>query len=261
MHPDHIGLAGWLTRRQECDLWVSRDEYLMCRALTADSDKKVSDSALNFYRAAGLDKDALDDYGKQFSEFGTMTSPLPDSFHRLVDNQVIEINGRAWQVIIGSGHSPAHACLYCPDLQLMISGDQMLPRISSNVSVYPTEPHADPLAEWLQSCHKLYSQLPDKTLLLPAHNEPFYGLHLRASQLITSAEKSLDQLYHFLDKPKRAIDCFPALFKRKIDANTRILAIGETLAFLNCLINRGLVKRERNEHGVDVYHRSLLNTV
>ena len=253
MHPDHIGLAGWLTERFDCQLWTSRNEFLMCRALASDTGKPAPDVAIRFYRAAGLDEGALDEYRQRFGGFGQAISPLPASFRRLVDQQTIEINHRYWQVIIGAGHSPEHVCLYCPALKLLISGDQILPRISSNVSVFPTEPQGDPLTEWLQSCTKLRNQLPDNLLVLPSHQEPFYGLHTRATQLIDSHERSLIRLVDFLDIPKCATDCFPVLFRREIKPGILELAIGETLATLNCLITRRLVVCTRSADGVDYY--------
>ncbi|HNC68950.1 MAG TPA: MBL fold metallo-hydrolase, partial [Pseudomonadales bacterium] len=140
LHPDHIGLAGWLTRRFDCDLWVSREEFLMCHTLADYTGQPAPDVAIRFYRAAGYDEQMLDTYRSRFGSFGSRLSALPDSFRRLVDGETIEIGDRYWQVIVGSGHSPEHVSLYCPGLKLLISGDQVLPRITPNVSVFPTEP-------------------------------------------------------------------------------------------------------------------------
>ena len=255
MHPDHIGLAGWLTQRFDCDLWMSRDEFLMCRALASDTGREAPQVAIRFYHASGLDDKALDVYRSRFGEFGTLIHQLPDSFYRLVDNQTLEINGRYWQVVTGSGHSPEHVSLYCPALKLVITGDQILPRITSNVSVFPTEPYGDPLTEWLQSCNKLRRELPDNLLVLPAHEEPFYGLHIRAAQLISFHERTLSRLHAFLETPKKATDCFPVLFSRAIKPGILELAIGETLASLNCLMNRRMVECVRGADGVDLYQQ------
>ena len=253
LHPDHVGLAGWLCRKGRCDLWMSRTDYLMCRTLAADTGKEAPQVAIEFYRAIGYPEEALESYRKRFGSFGSQISELPDSFRRLTDGETFEVNGRYWQVVMGSGHAPEHVSLYCPGLKVLISGDQVLPRISSNVSVQPTEPDGDNLKEWLDSCAKFRELLPNNLLVLPAHQEPFYGLHTRLTRLIEGHETGLDRLFDFLEEPRRVVDCFPPLFKRTIGPDLLHLASGETLAHLNCLIGRKLVEKSRDENGVDYY--------
>lgn len=253
LHPDHVGLAGWLCKRFDCPLWMTRDEFLMCRNLVQDTGLPAPEIAVRFYQAAGYDDQQLASYRKRFGLFGANISPLPGSFHRLKDGDVLEINDHYWEIVVGAGHSPEHACLYCPALKLLISGDQVIPRISPNVSVFPTEPDGDPLDEWLRSCEKIRNQIPGNVLVLPAHQEPFYGLHNRLARLIKSHEKSLDRLLNFLDEPRTAIECFSPLFRRTLKGIHVQLAIGETLANLNCLIQRRLVERHTGEDGVHRY--------
>jgi glyoxylase-like metal-dependent hydrolase (beta-lactamase superfamily II) len=250
MHPDHIGMAGWLTRQFDCPLWITRLEYLTCRVLVADTGREAPADGVRFYRAAGWDEAAIEDYKARFGGFGKGVYALPDSFQRVSDGDEVEIGGRVWRAIIGRGHSPEHLCLYCPQLALMISGDQVLPRISSNVSLFPTEPQADPLADWLASIVALGRQIPDDVLVLPSHNEPFRGLHARLTQLSTGHEETLRKLLGILSEPKRAIDVFGVMFRRPIGAKLLTLATGESLAHLNCLIHRNQVAREVDEHGV-----------
>ncbi|MFN9834166.1 MAG: MBL fold metallo-hydrolase [Phenylobacterium sp.] len=253
MHPDHIGMSGWMTRKFGCRLWITRLEFLMCRSLSADTGREAPDDALTFYRAAGWDEEALEDYRARFGGFGKSLHALPDSFQRLSDGDVIRIGDHDWKVVVGSGHSPEHACLWCPDLKLMISGDQVLPKITSNVSVFPTEPAGDPLTDWLTSLARIRGIVPDDVLVLPAHNEPFHGLHARIDHLIGGHERSLTRLHKLLEEPKRAIDTFHILFRRKIDRWTLGMATGESLAHLNCLMTRGLAVRSQDEAGVDWY--------
>lgn len=255
MHPDHVGLAGWIVEKYGCELWMSREEFLMCRALVADTGREAPAVALDFYRRAGYTEDNLAQYRKRFGFFGKAVYTLPDSFRRLVDRQTLTIGGRYWQVIVGSGHSPEHACLYCPELKLMIAGDQVLPRISPNVSVFPTEPEGDPLKDWLRSGARIRETLPDDLLVLPSHEAPFYGLHVRLSQLLEGHNRDLDKLYDFLEQPRRAVDCFPALFNREIDGQSLGLATGETLAHLNCLLYRRRARRTRDSDGVNWYEQ------
>jgi len=259
LHPDHVGLAGWLTERFDCDLWMSREEFLMCRNLAADTHRPAPKQALEFYHAAGYDDEQVEQYRKRFGQFGANIHQLPDRLQRIKDGDVLTINDRYWQVVVGAGHSPEHACLYCPGLKILLSGDQVIPRISSNVSVFPTEPDGDPLNEWLLSCHKLRQKIPADVLVLPAHQEPFYGLHIRLSRLIESHEQALSRLLEYLDEPRSAIDCFSPLFRRTLKGIQVQLAIGEALAHLNCLMRRRLVSRTTDASGVQYYQRCVEN--
>lgn len=256
MHPDHIGLAGWLCRKFGCELWMTRLEYITCRMLVADTGRDAPEDGVAFFRAAGWDEASLAEYRARFGGFGRAVSRLPDSYRRISEGDVLTIHGRSWQIITGNGHSPDHACLYCAELDLLISGDQILPRISSNVSVFPTEPFADPLSDWLQSCHKLRNRLPANILVAPAHNEPFYGIHIRLDALIRGHERSLDRLHSKLAEPRRVVDLFGALFARTIGPEVLGMATGETLAHLNCLRARGLVEKIRDSDGIDYWRQT-----
>jgi glyoxylase-like metal-dependent hydrolase (beta-lactamase superfamily II) len=256
MHPDHIGMAGWLTRKFNCRLWMTRLEYLNCRVLTADTGREAPEEGVLFYRRAGWSTGAIENYQARFGNFGKSIYALPDSYRRITDGEEIRIGAHTWRVIVGTGHSPEHACLYCADLKLLISGDQVLPRISSNVSVHPTEPDADPMREWLESLAKLKREVPDDVLVLPSHNECFRGLHARLDYLITSQEYTLEKLRAMLKEPQRAVDVFTALFGRSIDETNGSLlnlATGESLACLNYLLHRGEIRRELDGSGVAQY--------
>ena len=253
MHPDHIGLAGWLCDRFDCELWMTREEYLMCQLMASYTGKEAPAEALKFYRSAGYEDDQIDEYQRRFGAFGSMISPIPHKFTRLTDRETLTIGGRYWQVIVGAGHSPEHACLYCPALKLLIAGDQVLPRITPNVSVFPTEPDGNPLAEWMDSNARLLRILPNDLLVLPAHQTPFTGLHVRVNQIIDSHRVDLQSIYDYLAEPKRVVDCFPSLFTREIGPKLIGLATGETLANLNLLLHRGNISRTRDSEGVHWY--------
>jgi len=253
MHPDHVGMAGWITRKFDCRLWMTRLEYLTCRVLAADTGREAPEDGVRFFRAAGWDEAALDAYRSRFGGFGKALHPLPDSYRRLSDGDIIGIGAYDWRVVVGNGHSPEHACLHSEDLGLLISGDQVLPRISSNVSVFPTEPEADPLADWLSSLARIRIKVPGDVLVLPAHNDPFTGLHARIDHLIAGHERSLERLLARLAEPQRVVDVFGVLFRRAIGPGLLGLATGEALAHLNCLINRGLAVRAADEGGVNWY--------
>jgi glyoxylase-like metal-dependent hydrolase (beta-lactamase superfamily II) len=254
MHPDHIGMAGWLTRQHECRLWTTRLEYVTCRMLVADTGRAAPPDGVRFYRAAGWDEAALEHYRARFGGFGKAVHVLPDSYRRVVDGEQLPIGGRAWRAVVGRGHSPEHLCLYCPELKLLISGDQVLPRITSNVSVFPTEPDANPLSEWLESLASIRERVPDDVLILPSHNEPFFGLHARLTALIEEHEERLTRVREELRQPKRAVDLFAALFRRRVTPEMMSMATGESIAHLNCLIARGMAAREVDTGGVAWYH-------
>lgn len=253
LHPDHVGLAGWLVRRFGVELWMSRTDYLLCRNLVADTDQEAPEEGIRFYRAAGFSEDALETYKTRFGGFGRGVYHLPNAFRRIQDGEPIEIGGRVWEVVVGRGHAPEHGCLWCREENIFISGDQILPRISSNVSVFPTEPDANPLQEWIDSCAKLMALLPQDVLVLPSHNEPFRGARLRLQELIDMHELNMEKLVAICAEPKRAVECFPALFRSRITSGNYLMATGESLAHLNCLRARGAIVRTTDGNGTDWY--------
>jgi len=256
MHPDHIGMAGWLTRRFDIPLWMTRLEYVTCRMLVADTGREAPPDAVRFYHAAGWEADAIEHYKARFGGFGKMVYALPDSYRRVADSMELVIGGRTWHAVIGRGHSPEHLCLHCPELRVLISGDQVLPRITSNVSVFPTEPEADPLTEWIESLASVERRVPDDVLVLPSHNDPFRGLHARLGQLLRGHEEKLALLQQELTAPKRAVDVFNILFRRPVTGELLSMATGESVAHLNCLIRRGVVTRDLDSAGV-AWYRSI----
>ncbi|WP_207790942.1 MBL fold metallo-hydrolase [Thermaurantiacus tibetensis] len=243
-HPDHIGLAGWLSRKCQAPLLMTRGEFMLARVLTLDVAPEVPADVLAFYAAAGWSEEQIRRMeAAGWGRFARGVSRLPTGYQRLRDGDRLDIGGRSWTVVVGSGHSPEHACLHCPEAGLLISGDQVLPRITSNVSVYPTEPEADPLGDWLDSLARL-RELPEETLVLPAHNEPFLGLHRRIDQLERDHHDKLDRLAAMLAEPRTVTACFPALFGRAIATDELQMATGEALAHLAWLVRRGRAEVE-----------------
>lgn len=250
MHPDHVGLAGWLTERFGCRLWMTRLEYVTCRLLMTDTGRPAPEEGARFYRAAGWSEAQIEGYRARFGMFGRAVAPLPESYRRIAAGEQIEIGGQDWRVVGGNGHSPEHACLLRESDGVLISGDQVLPRISSNVSVWPTEPDADPLGDWLESLARLKTELADDVLVLPSHGEPFRGLHARLDALARGHEASLKRLERLLSEPRRAVDAFGALFARPVGDGLLGMATGESLAHLNHLLGRGRASRTLDDDGV-----------
>ena len=255
LHPDHTGLAGWMSRKFDAPLLMTRGEYFLCRILAADTGKIAPREGVKFYRKAGFTDDQIELYKARFGGFGKAISPMPNSYDRLVDGEFGRIGGREWRIVIGSGHSPEHACVWCPELNLCLTGDQILPNISSNVSVWPTEPEGNPLQNWIDSCHKLIDVLPEDILICPAHGIPFRGAHKRLNKLIEHHEKALNRLEAFCAAPRLATEVYSVLFRRQINDNNRIMAVGESIAHLNCLKGRGRVRRRLNDAGQFTYEK------
>jgi glyoxylase-like metal-dependent hydrolase (beta-lactamase superfamily II) len=253
LHPDHAGCAGWLAEELDIELLMTREEYLLCRILVGDTGRSAPEVGVRFYKEAGYSPKALDTYQERFGMFGKYVSPLPESYRRLRDGDVLRIGNNEWQVIVGRGHSPEHACLYCAGLNVLISGDQILPTISSNISVHPTEPHANPLADWMDSLRDFKQKIPDDALVLPAHGKPFRGVQRRLDQLIHEHEACLVELYEACKEPKRAIDTFSALFKGTINDSNLMFATGESIAHLNYLMSTGSVKVSADDDGIKWY--------
>jgi glyoxylase-like metal-dependent hydrolase (beta-lactamase superfamily II) len=245
LHPDHIGLAGWLCKKFGVELWMTRGEWLTARMLTSDKRDTAPDMFFTLQRGAGWDQAVLDEMAADgWGRFGRMVYDFPVSYRRVKHGDVLMLGQHRWDVVVGSGHSPEHACLLNATTGVLVSGDQVLPRISSNVSVVLTEPEADPLGEWLDSIDRLL-ELPADLLVCPAHGEPFTGLHTRLIALRDEHHRRLDDVAAAMaEKPVRAVDCFRLLFNREINGQNREQATGEALAHLYRLERDGRAKRD-----------------
>ncbi|MEY4713388.1 MAG: hypothetical protein RIS88_2838, partial [Pseudomonadota bacterium] len=209
------------------------------------------EGAARFFASHGLtDPASLDKVRARSGYYATMVPTVPDHFRRLMDGDVVTLGGRGWRCISGYGHAPEHIALYCESLGVLIAGDMILPRISTNVSVHDSEPEADPLAAFLASIDKLRA-LPADTLVLPSHGKPFTGLHLRIDQLHAHHRDRLDEvLTACAERPGSAADMLPILFKRPLDLHQTTFAMGEAVAHLHMLWHAGELRRQRDATGV-----------
>lgn len=254
-HPDHVGCAGWFQAEHGAELLMTRTAWLMARMLQLDEQEVPSPEALQFYRRAGMAPEIYDKRARERPfNFADCTVALPQGFRRLSEGQVLPIGGRDWTVRIGHGHAPEQATLWADGL--VLGGDQLLPSISPNLGVYPTEPDADPVGEWLESCERLSQFAAEDQLVLPGHKLPFTGLPLRLRQKITNHHGALKRLLSHIETPRTAHECFAPLFKRKIDEGTYGLALVETVAHLNHLFLAGQATRVLGEDGAWRYHAS-----
>jgi glyoxylase-like metal-dependent hydrolase (beta-lactamase superfamily II) len=253
-HPDHVGLVGWFQSRG-AELLATRTAWLYARMLTLDVQERPSPAALTFYRRAGVTGGELDRRATERPfNFADMVDPMPLGFTRLSEGLRLWAGGHDWTVRIGQGHAPDHATLWSDD-GIILGGDQLLPGISANIGVYPTEPEADPLTEWLVSCRAFQPLARDDQLVLPGHKLPFTGLPFRLTQMIENHESALGRLMDHLAEPQVAAGCFLPLFRREIGAAEHGLALVEAVAHLNCLLRRGLVSRSLTPDGAWEWER------
>ena len=251
MHPDHIGLAHWLCERWQAPLWISATDFSAARIASMSTTGFGGPAAADFFASHGLaDPDTLEKIRGRASYYPSMVPDVPRSFHRMQEGRTLRIGGRDWRCISGYGHAPEHIALYCDSLKVLISGDMMLPRISTNVSVHDIEPESNPLQSFLDSIDK-FRQLPEDTLVLPSHGKPFRGLHERIRQL---HEHHRDRLAEVTEAcavaPQTAADLLPVLFKRKLDLHQTTFAMGESIAHLHALWFAGKLHRRLGEDGV-----------
>jgi len=253
-HPDHVGYAGRL-QRDGAELLMTRVAWLTARMLTLDLQETYPPETQLFYRRAGMDEDL---YQKRLGErpfnFADVVEPMPLGFTRLSGGDVIRFGGRAWDVRLGSGHAPDHATFWSRDGELVITGDQVLPGISPNLGLYPTEPGADPVADWHEACERLKSHAHPHALVLPGHKRPFRGLPLRLTQLIDNHHGVLTRLRaHLATTPSTAAACFSPIFKREIGEGEYGLALVEAFAHCQHLVHQGTATRRLNAAGAWVY--------
>jgi glyoxylase-like metal-dependent hydrolase (beta-lactamase superfamily II) len=248
-HPDHIGLAGWFVARGAA-VATTRTSWILARMLTLDIQPVPTAETLAFYRRSGMDP-ALYEQRKTERPFNFADSvhSLPAGYDRIVEGQEISLGGRRWITRIGHGHAPEHATFWSLEDNLVIGGDQLLPSISPNLGVYANEPEADPVAEWLDSCHRFTGFATEEHFVLGGHKLPFIGLPTRLRQLIDNHVGALGRLVDHLEEPKRGGECFLPLFKREIGAGEYGMALAETIAHLNHLHQTGRARRFLGEDG------------
>jgi glyoxylase-like metal-dependent hydrolase (beta-lactamase superfamily II) len=251
MHPDHIGLAHWLTERWGVRLWVSATDFNAARLASQSTTGFGGESAAAFMASHGLaDPDSLEKVRKRSNYYASMVPQVPARFRRLMGGDTLRIGAHGWTCHAGYGHAPEHISLHCAALGVLISGDMVLPRISTNVSVIDLEPEANPLPLYLASIGRMLA-LPAETLVLPSHGKPFRGLHTRVGQLVAHHdERFADLMAACALVPQTAASLLPVLFRRPLDLHQTTFAMGESIAHLNALWLRGELKREAGADGV-----------
>ncbi len=252
MHPDHVGLAGWLGERFAAPLYMTLGEYHSTQNTMRGFGDAETESRRRFYLANGIAESGIEAFARHRGGFKQVVSELPPEYVRIMEGKPLVIDGKSWDIVAGFGHSPEHASLYCAELGVLIAGDQVLPKITTNVSVWPIEPLANSLQWFLDSIAK-FKALPQDTLVLPSHGLPFRGLHRRIDQLVAHHDERLDALRAACAVPqgRHAVELTPVLFPGKdLDEHQFVFALGETLAHLHCLEGRGQAERLVGADGV-----------
>jgi glyoxylase-like metal-dependent hydrolase (beta-lactamase superfamily II) len=248
-HYDHAGLAAWWVEEHGASLLMSHGEYFQLRGFSAPPPDPLPVTQRVFYERAGLGVETIE---KMFASLrkDPFMPPVPPSYERLRHGERLRIGGREWQVVIGEGHSPEHVCLYDPAGRILIAGDQLLPRITSNVLVSPIEPEANPLKLWLASLDRL-DQLAPETLVLPSHQGVFRGLHARVQELRTHHQRQFDLLCDAIASRGAAtvLELRAVQFPNLRHAHDEMMALGETIAHLSWLRHEGRVRRVLDDDG------------
>ena len=254
-HPDHMGLAGWLCDELGVELTATLREWLFGRMLWLEDSAEFTANQVGYYRKIGFDAEQLEGVRSRGNTYRARIDLIPVRVVGIRHGDVLDIGGQEWRVIEGGGHSPEHACLYCAEAGVLISGDQVLPRISPIVGVWPQQPESEPLSLFLDALARL-RDVPEDTLVLPSHGLPFRGLHTRIAELEAHHRERLERTLSACGQPVTALDVLRVLFKRELDAHQIGFATGETLAHLHHLMKQGSVVREVAGDGVWRYRRA-----
>jgi glyoxylase-like metal-dependent hydrolase (beta-lactamase superfamily II) len=253
-HPDHIGNAAWLTDRWHAELWCAQTEWLAAEYALRSRDDADLDRRVAYYRRNGIADGLTAKMRARGNPYPDLVSGLPFQFMPIADGETVTIGGRAWRVLTARGHSPEHACLWSQDARVLLAGDQVLPRITTNVSVWPERPRENPLRYYLDSLAR-FRALAAGALVLPSHGLPFRGLHERLDALTQHHDARLSEAADALTEPRTAADLIAVLFRRELDAHHLGFAIGETVAHLNFLEAEGRALRILGDDGIERFRK------
>lgn len=239
-HPDHIGLAGWLCERFDAPLLTTQTSYLSCLTISLSPGALDAKPYRDFYALHGLDPATTERVSSQGHGYLRMVVTLPPTFTRIVAGDVIRIGGREFRALTGDGHAPEQLMLYCPSQDVFLAADQIIARISPNVSVWPVEPNGDPLGLFLRSLEAISQEMPADVLVAPGHQLPFRGVRQRCRQLIEHhAERCSRIAQSCLGEPHSIAELVPVLFTRQLDPHQLGFAFSEVHAHVNYMLRRG----------------------
>lgn len=254
-HPDHMGNAAWLAERSRAGLWCTQGEWLAAQHAWRLRDPVEFERRLEHYRQNGAGEETLARLRRRGNHYPGLVPTVTGEFRRLRDGVAIAIGDRRWEILTLGGHSPEHACLSCPELGVLISGDQVLPKITTNVSVWAEQRWENPLRLYLDSLER-FRPLAPATLVLPSHGLPFRGLHERIEQLRDHHDARLAETLDALTEPRSAAEIVPTLFRRELDTHQLGFALGEALSHLHFLEAEGRAVRLTGDDGVHRFRKA-----
>ncbi len=240
-HSDHAGMAGWLCERFGIPLLMSQTDYLTSLSIQLDPTALDAEPYRSFYRDQGLDADTTEKLLNLGQRYMRMVTAMPRTFRRLIAGETMRIGNRDFDVLTGGGHAPEQVMLHCKADRLLLCADQVLARISPNISVQAIDPHGDPLGIYLRSLAELKRRLPADTFVVPGHNLPFVGLHTRVDELAAHHGERCAAIFEACrQKGCTAADLVPVVFQRPIDDPHQMgFAFGEVLAHVNLMRRQG----------------------
>lgn len=248
-HPDHIGLAGWLCERFNAELLTSQTCYMTSKVISIAPHEFGLRQHFDFYTRNGMRIEAAGVVAIQGNEYLERVSRLPQSFLRLLHSDRLTIGKREFRVLTSDGHAAEQVMLFCPNDKLLFAADQVMERITPNVSVYAGEPNGDPLGHFLRTLRVLRQEIPAEVLVLPGHGRVFRGLHLRCLEIEEHHERKCQLIRDVCStNPSTVADLVPVLFKRPLDAHQMTFAFTETLAHINRLVRRGELHFQLSGH-------------
>ncbi len=249
-HPDHVGMAGWLCERTRAPLLMSQTDYLGALNIRLDPDALNAEPYFSFYTSQGLDEAVTRTLLTKGQDYMRMVHDMPRTFFRLIAGDTLRLGTREFQVLSGGGHAPEQIMLYCPADKLFLAADQVLARISPNISVQAIDPLGDTLGLYLRSLAELRASIPADALVLPGHNLPFMGLHTRIDELMAHHQSRCAAISDACSKgPQSAMELMPVVFRRPVeDPHQMGFAFGEVLAHVNYLRRRGELRFEAGRY-------------
>ena len=253
-HPDHIGMAGWLAEEHGLPLLTSQTAFLLCNNISLNPSAMRKRQYREFYLSHGMPLETAKLVGSFGNDYQSMVSPLPITFLRLMAGDTLEFGTRQFKVLTGDGHAPEQIMLYCHDEKILLSADQVIVKITPNISVLASEPNGDPLGHFMRSIREIKNRLPDDILVLPGHQLPFYGLHERCDELLEHHEERCHLVYKSCqEEPKSASDLVPVLFHRELDPHQLSFAFCETLAHINRVLRKTNLTKFKSKDGIVRY--------
>jgi glyoxylase-like metal-dependent hydrolase (beta-lactamase superfamily II) len=253
LHVDHLGLVGEL-KSDTSRVYFNEKEARIVNCTGAEGEKRWQERYA-FYTSTGFPRAELEKAIKNhpFHRFGLKQRV---DFVILREGDIIEIGDYSFSCIETPGHSPGHICLYERKKKVLVSGDHVLFDITPNITSWPEMENS--LDRYLASLDKIYDLEAD--IVLPGHRAAGKGLRNRIRELRDHHRARLNEVLPALqDGKKTAFQIAPYItwnLKARSWADfppaQKWFAVGETIAHLKYLENKGAVKSD-SESGTVLY--------